>query len=385
MLQPDVVARLRLLADTARVPTAADNTRVNEVSALTPGQRVTARVERELPDARFHVTVQGKTYEMKLPAGLRPGQTLELRYVSDSPRPTFLLANATPGNQGNDLSQLGRIIAALLGPKQQAADRAAPQRAAPALTANPADATKTPALLRAALAESGVFYESHQAQWVAGRLPLEQLRREPQGRLAPIEQPQAQTSPARKGASPPATFQPNTAAAAPASERITVADLRTGPGTSHSVPNNTTQQSPIHPETAPLVRQQLDTLDTRHVIWEGEAWPGQWMEWETGEEPKSPADPLQAAWYSTLTLELPALGVVRIRTVLAGGGARVNVEYSDPEAGEYMRAARGLLATNLESRGIDLMDFGVVASAMTADDLATNKTTSSDTPSASDE
>lgn len=383
MLQPDVVARLRLLADTARVPAAADTTRVNEVAPLTPGQRVTARIERELPNARFHVIAQGKTYEMKLPAGLRPGQTLELRYVSDAPRPTFLLANTAPGNHGNDLSQLGRIIAALLGPKQQSADGARLPRTVPPLTGNPADTAKTPALLRAVLAESGIFYESHQAQWVAGRLPIEQLRREPQGKLPPIENLKPETNPTPKEAA--AATRPATAVSTNTAERVPVADLRTGPASGQSVGSNTPQQSPIHPETAPVVRQQLDTLDTRHVIWEGEAWPGQWMQWETGEEPPAAGEQLQAAWYSTLTLELPALGVVRIRTVLAGTGARVSVECVDSGTGEKLRAARALLATNLESRGIGLMDFGVMAHAMNTDNPSGNDRAPSNTSPANDE
>ena len=382
MLQPDVVARLRLLVDTARVPNAADNTRVNEVSALTPGQRVTARVEREIADARFYVTVLGKTYEMKLPAGVRPGQTLQLSYVSDTPRPTFLLTNTAPAVQGNELSQLGRLIAALLGPKQQAANGTTAQRTVVPLTANPADTLTTPALLRAALAESGIFYESHQAQWVAGRMPLEQLRREPQGRLPPLPKPPGETAaPAKQPAQP----APGRAAApTPSSaERIPVADVRTEPTAGRPVTPVQAQPSPIHPETAPIVRQQLETLDTRHVIWQGEAWQDQWMEWETGEEAQSPNGDSQAAWYSTLTLELPTLGKVRIRTVLAGIGARVRVEFVDSAAGERLRAAQALLAANLQSRGIDLADFVVAAeelttSSSTADKLLPSNSTLTD-------
>ncbi len=384
MLQPDVVARLRLLVDTARVPNAADTTRVNEVSALTSGQRVTARVGREIADARFYVTVLDKTFEMKLPAGVRPGQTLELSYVSNTPRPTFLLTSTAPTVQGNELSQLGRLIAALLGPKQRTADGAAAQRTVAPLTANPADTIKTPALLRAALAESGIFYESHQAQWVAGRMPLEQLRREPQGRLPPLPEPRAEPTPAGKNATQPASASPLDAASN-ATERVPVADLRTGPVNTQPTPAGTPKHNPIHPETGPIVRQQLETLDTRHVIWQGEAWPDQWMEWETGEEPKDPENGPQAAWYSTLTLELPRLGKVRIRTVLAGTGARVRVEFVDGTAGERLRAAQALLATNLQSRGIDLADFTVVAGALAASDPAANSVSPSETPRANND
>ncbi len=386
MLQPDVVARLRLLVDTAGIPNAADNTRVNEVSKLTPGQRVTARIEREVADARFYVTVLGKTFEMKLPAGVRPGQTLQLSYVSDTPRPTFLLTSNAPPVQGNELSQLGRLIAALLEPKQRAADGATAQRSLTPLTANPAESMRTPALLRAALAESGIFYESHQAQWVAGRLPLEQLRREPQGRLPPLPQPPAEPGPVGKSAAQGVAGNPATTNSAKA-ERIPVADVRTNPvGNQHQSPaSGKAQPSPIHPETAPIVRQQLETLDTRHVIWQGQAWPDQWMQWETGEQPQSPENGGQAAWYSTLTLELPRLGKVRVRTVLAGNGARVRVEFVDGAAGERLRAAQALLAANLHSRGIDLADFKVIASALTPGAQTADNLLPSDTPPTDDD
>ncbi|HDR9731995.1 TPA: flagellar hook-length control protein FliK, partial [Burkholderia aenigmatica] len=84
-------------------------------------------------------------------------------------------------------------------------DTAVPARAtalsAPAASSSPASAAASSAAavheaaaalpvaaLRAALAqavsESGLFYESHLAQWLAGQRPLAALMREPQARLA---------------------------------------------------------------------------------------------------------------------------------------------------------------------------------------------------------
>ena len=40
------------------------------------------------------------------------------------------------------------------------------------------------ALLKDAVSKSGLFYESHQAQWVAGEKSLVDILREPQGRLS---------------------------------------------------------------------------------------------------------------------------------------------------------------------------------------------------------
>ncbi|MDS0797238.1 flagellar hook-length control protein FliK, partial [Burkholderia pseudomultivorans] len=50
--------------------------------------------------------------------------------------------------------------------------------------AAPPPATALRAALAQAVSESGLFYESHLAQWLAGRRPLAALLREPQARLA---------------------------------------------------------------------------------------------------------------------------------------------------------------------------------------------------------
>lgn len=39
-------------------------------------------------------------------------------------------------------------------------------------------------VLKQALTESGMFYEAHQARWVAGEFPTENLKQEPQGKLS---------------------------------------------------------------------------------------------------------------------------------------------------------------------------------------------------------
>lgn len=345
MLQPDAVARLKLLMDTARVPVAADTSRVRKVSGMVPGENVAGRVERELPNGAFHVVLRGKTFEMKLPNGFKPDHNIQLRYLGDQPRPTFLLLNTLPGTSEDKLSQLGKLITTLLAPQSETATRAAAQRVSTIISDDPENTLKMPVFLRNALTQSGLFYESHQAQWVAGRMALEQLLKEPQARLNSTSQSNPTAHQGHRDATHQEAKPLPTSSLNPApTERVALADLRS---------------SDLHADSIPIVRQQLESLDSRHVAWRGEAWPDQFMEWETGQEDAAGGTDEQAAWYSTIKLDLPNLGSVRVRAVLAGTSARISVEYADSESGPQLQGAQAVLAEQLHSRGIGLAEFKV--------------------------
>ncbi|WP_176050771.1 flagellar hook-length control protein FliK [Burkholderia sp. BCC1644] len=245
--------------------------------------------------------------------------------------------------------------------------------ASSAAAAREAAAPLPVAALRAALAqavsESGLFYESHLAQWLAGQRPLAALMREPQARLtaalapadrdalppgatdlldellaqrpplpataraavqpgtpaqggAPARDPaQAMPAAARQGASlPPETADP---LAAHADTRWTPA--RADLAAASSDPQAQTLAT-VHPAAVPIVRQQLDALATDQFRWTGEAWPGARLDWTI--EPDEPGNRGQRgggddagdgiAWRTRLTLTLPSLGTVDAELVLNG-------------------------------------------------------------------
>lgn len=226
-----------------------------------------------------------------------------------------------------------------------------------AAAAHEAAAALPVAALRAALAqavsESGLFYESHLAQWLAGQRPLAALMREPQARLAaalaPVDPDAAQhdstdvldellaqpgtpaqggaptrdpaqglPAGARHGASlPPDTFDL-------LGERPDVRGTPAQPATASSDSQAQTLAT-VHPATVPLVRQQLDALATDQFRWTGEAWPGARLDWTIEpDDPGSrsprgddgPGDGI--AWRTRLTLTLPSLGTVDAELVLNG-------------------------------------------------------------------
>ncbi|HHT9057282.1 TPA: flagellar hook-length control protein FliK, partial [Burkholderia cenocepacia] len=118
---------------------------------------------------------------------------------------------APPASTQTALSEVGRVLdaisrsggdatPAIVGRLPLLADPAvllsdtpvparAPAASGPAAPATPASAQASSAAaardaLAQAVSESGLFYESHLAQWLAGQRPLAALMREPQARLA---------------------------------------------------------------------------------------------------------------------------------------------------------------------------------------------------------
>lgn len=342
MLQPELVSRLRLMAENTRVPELSSHARVQQVDALRPGEVVHARVERELANGRFHVLIRGRSFDMNLPPGTRAGDTLRMTYLDDSPRPTFFLASAQGSEESDRLSQTGRLISALV--RRMPSETGEPLRqSAPLLPEGPADAAQSAPRLREALSQSGLFYESHQAQWVAGHRTLEQLRREPQGRLVIDAAPQP-------GDDAPALRVPGNAVDAP--QR---AEVRGGP---------------VHPDTYPIVRQQLDALEGRHAPWQGEIWPGQWLQWHSGESEDERGADGQPAWYTALAIDMPSLGALRVRAVLAADGVRVTLTCADETSAHRLRDAAEHLAGGLRTRGLSLAALSVTRPGATGGDNA---------------
>ncbi|MBU9436269.1 flagellar hook-length control protein FliK [Burkholderia multivorans] len=247
--------------------------------------------------------------------------------------------------------------------------------AAAASTAAEASPPSLAGALRAALAqavgESGLFYESHLAQWFAGQRPLAALLREPQARIATAQTsadpdaapdddaldalltprlslPSARAAVqsgavasggAASGAARPAGSAPEPTpgalphpplarAAADATDPLhELADWRASVArpADAAAPSDAAPPTPVHPAAVPIVRQQLDTLATDQFRWTGEAWPGVRVDWTIepdesgGHAPRSSDDAGDGiAWRTRLTLTLPTLGTVDAELVLNG-------------------------------------------------------------------
>ena len=149
-------------------------------AGMEAGQRLRATVRGHLSNGDFVVMLSafagkdGHELQMKLPSSFRPGDALNLIFLSREPRPTFRLPVeiAPAAAYSTLLSGTGRFIHDLMQGPTVPGTPAALSSAAPLLTAPPADAARLLQLaqgLARVVAQSGLFYESHLAQWVAGQ------------------------------------------------------------------------------------------------------------------------------------------------------------------------------------------------------------------------
>jgi hypothetical protein len=288
---------------------------------------------------------------------------------------------------------------------------------AAAATANVAAAQVPVAALTAALertvSDSGLFYEAHLAQWLAGQRSPADLADEAQNRLVAAAQlpldwsneegdaplPNGST---RQGAGAASnggmqSGAPENAATARAMPSILTAqaarfvagevladslsELTGQPahaGLHSAAPqtadtgaaqNSQSMAAAVHPATVPLVRQQLDLLATGQFRWSGEAWPGARLDWtieQDGDEWDRSGGGMASEddqpWRTRLTLSLPTLGTVDAELTLTGMRLVARVQASPGGAtrlamqGESFR--QRLAAAGIELNGLTIREIG---------------------------
>ena len=352
------------------------------------GKSMPAEVISRLTDGSFMVRVAGTPARMMLPQQppLQPGANIALTLVSLSPRPTFQLTNTPqsatitafvdphpqpglPGAAGepalytpaagiaklgaaaaaeaaqsrlpaidtgsNDatLSTTARVISSVLG---AAARSEHPQTsvvaALPLLAAAPTDAVKLAAQLKDAIGASGLFYESHLAEWSAGKRPLAELQREPQMQREVHNTRDVQ---AQRAAGTDSFTAPTGSALAPAA---------------------------ADPATAQFINLQLSSQEQGRVAWQGQLLPGQDMAWQISRDPSHDAantsgrpaaggDTAQPPWRSTLRLRFAALGDIGATVVLAGDQLHIALVAGSNDVQSRLSARAGELRRALEASG----------------------------------
>lgn len=175
--------------------------------------------------------------------------------------------------------------------------------------------------LHETISKSGLFYESHVAEWVKGERPLAELMREPQ--MQRLLQ-QGQESLARTAANGP--------------------DL----------------------SAAQMINQQLHTQEQNRVLWNGQAWPGQQMQWEVrrdereggkgGSDSEADAGPV---WRSGVRFRLPLLGDVSAAVTMIGEQVHIQVQTGEADSALTLRAWAGQLESALAAAGAQLSSLTI--------------------------
>ena len=340
------------------------------LARLQLGQHVRATVQAALSNGEFRIVLHseggrplgGAILNMKLPAGTQTGDVLNLTFVARLPMPEFALtANTAPRIESPSLlSVTGRFIDDLLHRPVFPDNSVALSRNAPLLEGPPDNGSELSLRLAQAIARSGLFYESHQAQWVAGAKPFLELLMEPQAHLvgprslppsADINDMNARAT--VREMTDPVMDSPVSALGHTHSD----SDL------AHRYPNHL---EPVHRDTLALVRQQLEVLETRHITWQGEAWPGQAITLETfeedhrGREERDETDQDYAIpWKTHLRLDLPNLGRLVADLRLHRHGLEISLCAPDHATIAILRSGVMSLAHELEGAGIKLLGMGV--------------------------
>jgi hypothetical protein len=172
------------------------------------GQTITGLV-KSLDKGVSMVEIAGQTVAMRLPHPAAVGDKLLLRFAGHMPQPVFVLEPPeTAAKDAPQLSQTARMLSELM---QQTPGRNTPPTVIPpGPLLDQATSTQVAILalaLRTTLVRSGLFYESHLANWVVGQDSLDGLLQEPQNRWPPRPQraaPTCRRTPASAGQSPAA-------------------------------------------------------------------------------------------------------------------------------------------------------------------------------------
>lgn len=240
----------------------------------------------------------------------------------------------------------------------------------------PAASPAFTALLAKALVQSlensGLFYESHLAEWANGQRSLESLDREPQSRFAPMNLP-APTLPQPAVGNAANGFAASLPGVSDLLTLIRDAFTSDDPAATASA-GDAELASPIHPDLMPTVRQQLELLQNPLLRWSGEAWPGAKMDWEIERRDENNARsgteaPVDPAWRMHLRLDLPHLGPVDVELNLQGPRLTTKLKASPDSAASLLHESDQLRA-RIATTGLELKGFTVremLAHEQTAD------------------
>jgi len=308
---------------------------------LLPGQQIRGDVLATLGGGRFMLDVAGKAMEFSLPKGIAVGSRLQLFFITADPRPTFLLARFGSASDST-VSSAGRWIGNLLESVQEGEGGAKTARLLSLLLAEPPrDATHLSQTLEKNLKGSGLFYESHLTRWFGGEYRLEEILKEPQGKLSTLKQLMI------AGQYQEITDEATLAMKGAGGEQMAQGLLRQNNA-------STGAEGGADPRTLPIVQEQLATLQSGQLLFQGELFSGQQMEWSVNErEAKRNRDgSTERSWETVLALELPRLGSVRAELTLEGDRVSVRINTDNETSGAKLEHGKGILKGQLEAAGL---------------------------------
>lgn len=283
-------------------------------------------------DTAVIVNLSGNAYE-KAPAGKIENATTSAQQIATS-KSTEVDAHVTLSNTNappvtsdrlsstpTTLSNTGKFITQILRNVPSAEEQAKISNQTPIVTSATQlkDTTATAARLQNHISTSGLFYESHVAEWAQGQRPIADIKAEPQSRLG---------------------------AAA-------MVDTGNTSNTTQTTSNNVAGQ---------IIHQQLNVLEQNVVRWQGELFPGQKIEWEIKKDTDGKNKLLQsdeANWQSTVRFDLPNLGSVMATINLQSNNLGLSLRAENSDTVSALKNHAGELAFAMQVAGSPLVSFVV--------------------------
>lgn len=304
----------------------------DQVSKLEPGQQLQGTVTSRISEGLFRVQVAGQSLQMRLPGNIQSGDTIRLEVISLLPRLSFgMLASRNPLSTPEQIGASARLLANLAErPIGKPVVRQLGNKAVWDTGLQAPEAGQLAGALREALGKSGLFYESHQAQWIRGELSTHQLLEEPQNLLTRNNMPHS-------AADQRAALDQASAAHA------------------QTVKSSGEPPLPVTRELLHLVQQQLHALEQHHLIWSGQVWPGQQMQWKIQGQPEHTSEQHdERQWSTEMELSLPRLGDVHAHLVFTGSALRLKLRAADSTTVELFNDALPRLRNSLADADVQL-------------------------------
>jgi len=111
-----------------------------------------------------------------------------------------------------------------------------------------------------------------------------------------------------------------------------------------------------------IIREQLSTLQTGQLLFQGELFPGQSLEWRVGEreaggQQDQPAE--ETPWETSVSLSLPGLGAVDAALTLSGSQVSIRLNTAQSTTAQLLDDGRSELVEQLAAAGLDTQSIEV--------------------------
>jgi hypothetical protein len=235
--------------------------------------------------------------------------------------PAAYLPDIDPKSTPAQFSESARTLTTVLAAAQGLPARTAVLTTAPLVGSPDAAPEQMAAALKDAVGKSGLFYESHVRSWAEGRLPLPDLATEPQ-----MQRPPPQAAP----------------------------------------------NQPLDSATAQFINLQLTTQEQARIEWQGQAWPGQPMQWDIQRDaPRRGAngqpDEEAATWRSGVRFSMPHLGDVHAQLIITNGQLHIQVRAASEATRDQLRQHSRELSSALEAAGSPLASLDIFGTGETVE------------------